>query len=231
MPQDISTHGTGALKRREGPVELSLREYCRLMMVESDNMATDLVMRTVGMSAVNSFLEEQGLENTQLVMELGRWHYVIVGMTKTPISRENDVRLIAKMRAGEFDNEGLGYSDSLKNNVCGPRDIDLLLERLYLQQLAGKSSTDEMLDMMASSTHKQTIARYLREGVRVLNKYGGSQRIAADASIVELPGRPIVIAGFALSDDSSTQAGRELLARMSRLIIATVDPDAVTAVE
>ena len=33
LPDDISTHGTGVLKRREAPVELSLREYCRLMVV------------------------------------------------------------------------------------------------------------------------------------------------------------------------------------------------------
>ena len=231
LPDDISTHGTGDLKRRDGPVELSLREYCRLMMVQSDNTVTDFVMRTVGMGEVNSFLGEQGLKDTRVAMEIGRWHYVIVGMIRTPISRENDGRLIARVKAGAFDNDGLGYSDSVKNNVCGPRDIVLLLERLYLQQLAAKSATAEMLDMMASSTHKQTISRYIREGVRVSNKYGGSQRIAADAGIIELPGRPIVIAGFTLSDDASTQIGHELLARMSRLIIATIDPDAVTAID
>ena len=53
LPDDISTHGSGVLKKREGAVELSLREYCRLMMVRSDNMATDLLIRTVGLGRVN----------------------------------------------------------------------------------------------------------------------------------------------------------------------------------
>lgn len=227
LPQDISTHGSGVLKRREGPVSLTLREYCRLMMVHSDNMATDLVMRTVGLGSVNRFLRELGLENTRASMELGRWHYLIVGLENAPISRENDDRILERMRAGEFDDEGLGYSDSPDNNVCGPRDMVSLLERLYGGELAGRTATDEMLELMRASTHKRTIAKYVKEGIRVANKYGGSRRIAADAGIVELAGGPVVIAAFALSSDPNDRSGREILARMARLAVAAVDPNAV----
>ena len=58
LPDDISTHGTGVLKDRDTPVELTLREYCRLMMIHSDNMATDLVIRTVGKKTTNQFLDD-----------------------------------------------------------------------------------------------------------------------------------------------------------------------------
>ena len=227
LPHDVSTHGSGVLKRREGPIGLTLREYCRLMMVYSDNMATDLVMRTVGLGAVNRFLRKLGLENTRASMELGRWHYLIVGLTEAPISRENDDRILERMRAGKYDNDGLGYSDSLDNNVCAPRDVGSLLARLYRGELASRPDTDEMLELMRASTHKRTIAKYVKEGIRVANKYGGSRRIAADSGIVELPAGPVVIAAFALSADPSDRSGREILARMSRLIVAAVDPSAV----
>ena len=226
LPPDISTHGSGVLKRRDGPVALTLREYCRLMMVHSDNMATDLVMRKVGLGAVNRFLAKLGLENTRASMELGRWHYLIVGMAEDPISRRNDDRLLERIRAGAFE-DGPGYSESLDNNVCGPRDIGTLLERLYRGELANRQDTAEMLEMMRASTHKRTIARYVKNGVRVANKYGGSRRIAADAGIVEAPQGPVVIAAFALSDDPNDRSGREILARMSRLAVAAVDPSAV----
>ena len=226
LPLDISTHGSGVLKRREGPVSLTLREYCRLMMVHSDNMATDLVMRKVGLEAVNRFLGDLGLKNTRATMELGRWHYVIVGMARAPISRENDDRILENMRAGKYD-DGLGYSDSPGNNVCGPRDIGSLLAKLYRGELASREETGEMLDLMRASTHKRTIAKYIKEGIRVANKYGGSRRIAADSGIVELPGGPVVIAAFALSDDPGDRSGREILARMARLAVASVDPSAV----
>jgi len=227
LPDDISTHGTGVLKDRDKPVELTLREYCRLMMIHSDNMATDLVIRTVGKQAANQFLVDQGCKNTCVSLELGRWHYVILGMTNMPISRANDQLLISRIKAGRFDNDGLGYSDSFKNNVCGPRDMGLLLERLYLGQLASQADTDEMLKLLRASTHKQTIAKYVKPGIRVANKYGGSQRIAADAGLVELPDRPLVITVFALSNDANNRSGREILARMSRLVIGALDPAAV----
>lgn len=226
LPQDVSTHGSGVLKRREGVIALTLREYCRLMMVHSDNMATDLVMRKVGLEAVNRFLGELGLENTRASMDLGRWHYLIVGLAEAPINRENDARILEHMRAGKYD-DGLGYSDSLDNNVCGPRDIGSLLAMLYRGELANRHDTDEMLELMRASTHKRTIAKYVKEGIEVANKYGGSRRIAADSGIVELPGEPVVIAAFALSKDSNDRSGREILARMSRLIVAAVEPSAV----
>ena len=227
LPPDISTHGSGVLKRREGPVSLTLHEYCRLMMVHSDNMATDLVMRRVGLESVNRFLRGLGLENTRASMELGRWHYLIVGLANAPVSLDNDERILEQMRAGEFDDDGLGYSDSRENNVCGPRDMGSLLERLYGGELANRNATEEMLELMRSSTHKRTIAKYVKEGIRVANKYGGSRRIAADAGIVEMADGPVVIAAFALSDDPNNRSGREILARMSRLSVAAVDPSAV----
>ena len=230
LPQDVSTHGSGVLKRREGAIALTLREYCRLMMVHSDNMATDLVMRAVGLEAVNRFLRKLGLENTRASMELGRWHYLIVGLKDAPISRKNDDRILDRMRAGEFDDDGLGYSDSRDNNVCSPRDMGSLLEWLYAGELAARNATAEMLEMMRASTHKRTIAKYVKEGRRVANKYGGSRRIAADAGIVELPAGPVAIAAFALSADPNDRSGREILARMARLAIATVDPSAVKPV-
>jgi beta-lactamase class A len=93
LPDDISTHGTGVLKGRAAPVELTLREYCRLMMINSDNMATDLMIRAVGTKATNEFLDEQGCKNTRVSLELGRWHYVILGMTDVPVGSKNSAEL------------------------------------------------------------------------------------------------------------------------------------------
>lgn len=72
--------------------------------------------------------------------------------------------ILEQMRAAEFDDDGLGYSDSLDNNVCSPRDIVLLLARLYRGELASRRDTDEMLELMRTSTHKRTIAKDPKRG-------------------------------------------------------------------
>ena len=231
LPADISTHGTGRLKAKDPTVELRLREYADLMIKHSDNMATDFIIRTVTTEATNRFLDEQGLRNTRVSLELGRWHYIVCGLGGLPITPENDLRLIEQIRGGRMDNEGLGYSDSLENNVCAPRDTVLLLERLYQGRLTGEQQTQVILDSMRASTHKRTIARYVRDGIKVANKYGGSQRIAADAGIVEIPGRPLAIACFALANDPTDRTGRNILAEMSHQAIRALAPNAVKATE
>lgn len=227
LPADISTHGTGVLKKKNRPVELPVREYADLMMIHSDNMATDFIIRTVSTETTNRFLDAQGLRNMRVSLELGRWHYIVCGIPDLPITIENDARLTEQIKAGRMDNDGLGYSDSLKNNVCAPRETVLLLERLYKGQLTNEKHKQAILDPMRASTHKDTIARHVQEGIQVANKYGGSQRISADAGIVEIPDRPIAIACFALAKDQADRSGRDVLAEMCRLAITALAPDAV----
>lgn len=40
VPPDVSTHGTGVLSWTRDDPELTVRDYCRLMMAVSDNVAT-----------------------------------------------------------------------------------------------------------------------------------------------------------------------------------------------
>lgn len=227
LPADISTHGTGVLKKKDRPIELPLREYADLMMIHSDNMATDFIIRTVSTEATNRFLDAQGFRNTRVSLELGRWHYIVCGIPDLPITIANDRRLIEQIKAGRMDNDGLGYSDSRKNNVCAPRETVLLLERLYRGQLTSEKHKQAILKPMRESTHKDTIARHVKDGIQVANKYGGSQRIAADAGIVEIPGRPIAIACFALAKSPADRSGRDVLAEMCRLALTALAPDAV----
>jgi len=49
-----------------GTVTLSLADLAVLMMVLSDNTATNLVIEAVGMERVNAFLERHGMESTRL---------------------------------------------------------------------------------------------------------------------------------------------------------------------
>jgi hypothetical protein len=181
--------------------------------------------RTVSTKATNRFLDAQGFRNTRVSLELGRWHYIVCSIPDLPITLENDKRLIQQIKAGRMDNESLGYSDSLKNNVCAPRETVLLLERLYKGQLTSEKHKQAILEPMRTSTHKDTIARYVKDGIKVANKYGGSQRIAADAGIVEIPRRPIAIACFALAKDQTDRSGRDILAEMCRLAIGALAPD------
>lgn len=63
-PQDVVA-GSGILLELDPGVQLSVRDYLTLMIVISDNSATNLMLRLVGIPQVNAYLESIGLRDTR----------------------------------------------------------------------------------------------------------------------------------------------------------------------
>ncbi len=58
--------GSGVIAYLDGPVELSLRDIATLMIIASDNTATNLCIEQAGIAATNAFLQTLGLQQTLL---------------------------------------------------------------------------------------------------------------------------------------------------------------------
>ena len=70
--------------------ELTLRDYARLMMGISDNIATDFLMGLLGLGQINTTLDRLGYANVRAAATMGRYHYRMVGMDEMPTNRAND---------------------------------------------------------------------------------------------------------------------------------------------
>jgi beta-lactamase class A len=66
LTPDVHVPGSGVLAHLEGPVALSLLDVAILMVIVSDNTATNLCIDLAGMEATNALIEELGLERTRL---------------------------------------------------------------------------------------------------------------------------------------------------------------------
>lgn len=58
--------GSGVLAYLQGPLTLSLRDLATLMMIASDNTATNLCIERAGIDATNAFMRSLGLTETTL---------------------------------------------------------------------------------------------------------------------------------------------------------------------
>lgn len=58
--------GTGVIEDFSGPVSLSIRNLCVLMIALSDNTATNTLIDLVGMTDINATLADLGLEHTRV---------------------------------------------------------------------------------------------------------------------------------------------------------------------
>jgi beta-lactamase class A len=67
LPASVRVGGSGILNELgESGVSMSIRDYAVLMIVLSDNTATNLLIKQVGMENVNKFLQSHGAVKTRL---------------------------------------------------------------------------------------------------------------------------------------------------------------------
>ena len=231
MRDDISGHGTGTLSIMHDNPELTLRDYCRLMMGVSDNMATDMIVLLLTPESINATMDSMGYRNTRASMPLGVWHYLMRGIVETP-SRELD----AAIRAGEIDDgpgdKDLPFASDLRNNVASARDLVDIMEKIHAGEMISAEASAQMIEMMTVPKNANRIRQYLKPEIETARKTGGSGRIKADTGIVYLPTGPMFVAGLSTSDRPEDQVkGMEAVGLITRMAYATVSPDSVLDVD
>jgi beta-lactamase class A len=102
LPARSKVGGSGVLAELgDGTVSMSLRDYAILMIVLSDNTATNLIIETVGMENVNGFLFSHGVQQTKL-------QRIMMDMEAARLGRENIgtprevMMILEKMYNGEL---------------------------------------------------------------------------------------------------------------------------------
>ncbi|MBI5289778.1 MAG: serine hydrolase [Chloroflexi bacterium] len=63
--------GSGVLSKMSFGVEMTVRDAATLMMIISDNSATNMCIDMVGLDAINAQMERLGLKNTRIFCRLG----------------------------------------------------------------------------------------------------------------------------------------------------------------
>ena len=141
----------------------SLRDATRLMMVYSDNTATNLVLDKIGIASTTKRMEDWGLKGTKLNAK------VFLGKT-TSINPE---------RTKKF---GLGSTTA--------NETVHLLEKVHLGKVVSPEVCKEMLGHMKKCDDKTKLKRYLPAKIEVAHKTGAVDAAKTDAGILYLPERP-----------------------------------------
>ena len=223
---DISTHGSGVLKLMEDEPELTLRDYCRLMISVSDNIATDFLIGVVGLASVNATLDAMGFPDTRTSVTLGRYHYRMFGMDDVPCNRKNDELQRERSQAHGTDFNSVSFQNSLENNVATPRDMGRILKGLHHGQIVSPQASAAMLDMLKRCNDRRMIPRDLVPDIPIAHKIGSSGRIKGDVGLIYLPTGPLVISAFALASEEGVR-GDEAIAQISRLAVEALSPASI----
>jgi len=157
-------------------VQLTVKDLLTLMIIVSDNTATDMMFRKVGgIEPVNDLMKKYGLFQTRATAPARSWFDA----------------LQAARSPADFHREGkhpFGLSSA--------RDMGKLLEMIQRGQAVNKKSSEMMLQIMRGQVYRTRLPKYVT-GFRVPHKTGDFlPYIANDVGILESPNRNIVISVF-----------------------------------
>lgn len=168
--------GTGVIRSLDPGAVLTVKDLLTLMIIVSDNTATDLVYEKVGgVEPVNALMRTLGLKNTRASGTADAWFHA----------------LAAAPSRDQFHAEG-------KNpfGLSTPRDMGRLLEMMEHGQAVNENASSQMLQMMRGQVYSSRLPKYVT-GFRVPHKTGDFlPYIANDVGILESPNRNIVVSIF-----------------------------------
>lgn len=101
ISEDAKVGGSGIIKELGTGSVFSIRDLCVLMIMESDNTATNVLIDLVGMESVNSTMQTHGL--TKTVLQRKMMDTAARGRGDENLSTPNEAaRLMAKLYRGDF---------------------------------------------------------------------------------------------------------------------------------
>ena len=184
--------GSGVVKELSNGLNPTVHDLATLMIIISDNTATDMLYDLVGRECLNKTMQELGLRKTNLPMSCREMLYSMYGVETDDIGDAE--AQVADRRSKEQVVDGalgasLDYSD-----VSSPNDMVKLLELLYGGAILSSSSRDSVLRIMARQQLNTIIPYLLPPGTRIAHKTGGVTGVRCDVGIVYAPSGPYAVA-------------------------------------
>jgi beta-lactamase class A len=176
LKADDKVTGSGVLGNLADGTDLTVRNVAILMIIVSDNTATNLILDRISADAVNDYLDSIAL----------------------PITRSN-----RKVRGdGTKLKEPTGWSKAgqLEENkkyglgVSTPREMVRLLEMLEGGKIVSAEASKDILDIMKMQQVRDGIARHTPEELEIASKSGSLDALRSDVGIVYTKDGPIAMA-------------------------------------
>ncbi|MBI2403339.1 MAG: class A beta-lactamase, partial [Gemmatimonadetes bacterium] len=225
-PSDLHP-GSGTLTELfdDPGVILSLRNLIELMLLISDNSATDLVLRLAGgSSAVTARMSALGLDGIRVdrptVALIADW----IGVERLPSEADLTPALFRSLARDLPDSVRERASRAFNTDprdTATPRAMATLLQRLWRGEILKDSTTALLLDIMRrSTTGAGRIKGMLRPDVEVAHKTGTIGGTTNDVGIMTLPDEAgqVAVAIFVKESTLDVEKRERAIAHIARAI-------------
>jgi beta-lactamase class A len=204
LREDDKIAGSGVLSEFSAGMKFPVLDLVHLMIVVSDNTATNILLDHFTAEYVNQQMDRLGLTSTRSLRkvrgDIGNLK-AASGWSRAGLLEENK-------------RYGLGVST--------PREMVALLEKIERGQVVNAAASKQMIEILKRQQYKHGIGRHME--FEVASKSGSLDALRSDVGIAYAKSGRIAIAitvdGMPKVDYSPDNAGELLISRMSQMLVA-----------
>ncbi|MFI6901576.1 serine hydrolase [Nonomuraea sp. NPDC050394] len=168
-------------------ISLTLRDLAHFMMTMSDNAATDVLLRRVGLDRVHATLRSLGLSRTRLIGGCAEL-FEQVKQELGPVDLE-------KLTGEQV--RSLAIRDPERTTSGTPREITTLLSLIWRDEAGPAEACQEVRRIMGNQVWPHRLSSGFGDEVKVSGKTGTLWGVRNEAGVVEFPdGRRYAVAVF-----------------------------------
>ncbi len=214
--------GSGVLMFFDTPLTLTLKDVLTMMVIVSDNTATNLAIDRLGIDAVNARIAWMGLKSTHLYKK-------IMKPATGPMPADQPKFGLGKTTAREM---ATVMERITRCEMAGPGDV-----AGEADSVRDRGICEVALKMLRNQFYRTTIPRYLETldstetGSGIASKTGSLDAVRADVATVAGKSGPMVISIFTYGNaDKGWTVDNEaevMIARLAKEIVTTWSPGGI----
>jgi beta-lactamase class A len=220
LTKDNQVPGSGILGQLTAPLTLTLRDVLHLMVVLSDNTATNVAIDRLGLAHINATLAAAGLKQTYLYKKVYK-------PATGPMPADQPQFGLGKTTAREMASIMERFAEcrlSLDSSASLPGDgaiCGVILQSLRQQQ--DRDSLPRYLESLDTS----------EKGSAIANKTGALDQVRNDVALIASVNGPIVIAAFTWDNADQRWTGdneaEQMLGKLAQAIVTRWSPKGLDA--
>ena len=210
--------GSGVLQHMDEGLQPTLRDCAELMIIVSDNWATDIIWNRLGKETVNATLAATGMANTSLPFTIHELFSALAEVDPAdPATDYEFLRTYLKDYQPSPDNPAMAFD--ARNDTSTPADMIHLLTLIDAGAGLDAESRDAMLKIMKHQNFTAIIQGRLPtdQGIEAAHKTGSLRGVKNDVGIVTSPKAHYAIAFMSRGQEDIPEVV-DRMARVSRWV-------------